>query len=231
MKDYRKHLEQVKALKRRHSHPLLHHLHKKFNISRKTLFYVKEYGPHANVPKTIVDEGIKILLLASVISSFGGLALENFKQAFVSFVPLVVLLPVLNDLIGDFGTLISAKFSVLLHEGVVGSQLWRNKSVVRLFYQTFYVALFAAVISSVLAILLSLFSNYFVSLDVVLKVMLITVLDVTALVALVFFTAIIAGKHFYDKGEDPNNFLIPITTSVADFGNMIFLTVMFLVLF
>jgi len=54
---------------------------------------------------------------------------------------------------------------------------------------------------------------------------------VLVLVAILFLTSITAGLYFYRKGEDPNNFLIPITTSIADFGNMIVLTVLVILVF
>jgi len=51
-----KQLEILRKIKRHKYHPLVHKLHRKHNISKKTLFYVKEYGPHTNVPKTIIKE-------------------------------------------------------------------------------------------------------------------------------------------------------------------------------
>ena len=46
-----------------------------------------------------------------------------------------------------------------------------------------------------------------------------------------FITAIVAGIYYYKKKEDPNNFLIPITTSVADLGNMVVLVALILLFF
>ena len=43
--------------------------------------------------------------------------------------------------------------------------------------------------------------------------------------------SIIAGLHFYRKGEDPNNFLIPITTSIADLSNMFILSILVVLFF
>ena len=119
MKNVRKHLEKLRKVKRSLYHPLIHKIHKKHKISKKTLFYVKEYGPHSNVPRTIIRESIRILLLASVISSFGGFALEDIKAIFIPIIPLVILLPTLNDMIGDYGTIVSCRFSTMLHEGKI----------------------------------------------------------------------------------------------------------------
>jgi len=217
------HLEQILKIKRHKHHPLLHQIHKEHKISRKTLFYVKEYGPHSNATKTIIKESIKILVFASVISSFGGIAIENIKTLFISIIPLVILLPTLNDIIGDYGTIISSRFSTMLHEGKAEKNPWKDKEVQELFLQIMIVAIILALISSSAALAISYFSNYAVTMQVIIKILTITLLDVAILVFILFIISIIAGIYFFKKGEDPNNFLIPITTSVADFGNMIIL--------
>jgi len=48
---------------------------------------------------------------------------------------------------------------------------------------------------------------------------------------ILFITSIVAGLHFYRKKEDPNNFLIPITTSIADFVNMALLSLLVVMFF
>jgi cation transporter-like permease len=59
----------------------------------------------------------------------------------------------------------------------------------------------------------------------------IAIVDVVAVVSILFVVAVVAGIHFYKKGEDPNNFLIPITTSIADFGNMLLLAALVMMFF
>jgi len=55
--------------------------------------------------------------------------------------------------------------------------------------------------------------------------------DVALLVIIMFISSVVLGLHYFNKKEDPNNFLIPIITSVADFGNMIILAVLVVLLF
>ena len=226
-----KHLHQLRSISRKKHHHLLHHLHKKHRFSKKTLFYVKEYGPHSHVARTIIKESVKILLFASIISSFGGLALEHIKALFISIVPLIILMPALNDMIGDYGTIISSKFSTLLYEGKVGNNWKTNKELKKMFWQIMTVAVTIASLSVIISLMISKFSNYELTTAIALKVLLIGLLDVIILVTILFLVAIVAGLYFYNKQEDPNNFLIPITTSVADFGNMILLAALVLILF
>lgn len=231
MKQLRKHLEKLRKVKRAKYHPLIHKLHKKHRISKKTLFYVKEYGPHSNVTKTIIKESIKILLLASIISSFGGLALESIKSTFITIIPLIILLPTLNDMIGDYGTIISSRFSAMLHENKIRERWWLNKEVRLLSVQIMVVAVITALLSAVISLILSSYSSYTANAAVAAKIILITLIDVVVLVIILFLTSVSAGLYFYRKKEDPNNLLIPITTSVADFGNMIILSLLVIAFF
>lgn len=73
-------LERVRKVRRHEHHPVLHHVHRKYGISRKTLFYMKEYGPRSHVAHVIVRESLKILIIASVISSIGGISLQFMED-------------------------------------------------------------------------------------------------------------------------------------------------------
>lgn len=231
MKRFAAHLEKLRKLRRHEYHPLIHHIHKKHKISKQTLFYVKEYGPHSHVPRTIIKESIKILLLASVISSFGGLALEHIKTVFISIIPLIILLPALNDMVGDYGTIISSRFSTMLHEGKIKNNWWKDKELRIMLAQVFIVAVAIVFFTTSVALIVSTFSNYSLNLLTVLKIFFITLVDVILIVSILFLTSIFAGLYFYRKKEDPNNFLIPITTSIADFMNMFIISGLVILLF
>ena len=49
---------------------------------------------------------------------------------------------------------------------------------------------------------------------------------VIILVAVIFSVSIIGGLGIYHKKEDPNNFLIPIATSVADLLNLVIFAIL-----
>lgn len=231
MNHIRKHLKKLQNIKRKSYHPLIHLIHKKHKISKKTLFYVKEYGPHTHVPRTIIKESVKILLFASIISSFGGLALEYIKELFISIIPLIILMPTLNGMIGGYGSIISSKFSTMLHEGKIKKDAYNNYELKKLFFEILSISMLTTLISIIVSFIISYFTGYNFNITSSLKIFFIVILDVLVLVMLLFFTSITAGIHFFKKKEDPNNFLIPITTSVADFGNMIILAILVIIFF
>ncbi len=231
MKHLRKALEKLRKIKRVSYHHLIHKIHRKHKLHKKTLFYIKEYGKHSNVPKTIIKESIKILLLASIISSLGGLALEHIKGNLVAIIPLIILLPALNDMIGDYGSIVSGKFSTMLYKGEVKNDVFKTLKLKKLFFQIIIIGLITAILSTILALFAAYFTNNQFSSLVILKVFFIAILDTLILVSLLFFTAVFAGLYYFRKKEDPNNFLIPITTAIADFGNMAILALLIVLIF
>ena len=223
-------LKKIILLKRKKRHPQTHKIHKKHKISKQTLFYIKEYGPKSNVSKTIIKESVRILLLASVISSLGGLALEQIRTLFLSIMPLLILLPALNNMIGNYGTILSSRFSTMLHEKQVKEKWWKTPELKKLFLQITILTFSAAIISSLIAIVITFFTEG-ISFLVSAKVFFIVLIDLILLANILFFITIYAGKYIYKKKLDPSNFLIPITTSIADFSNMIILTLLIILLF
>ncbi|MEK6886430.1 MAG: magnesium transporter [Nanoarchaeota archaeon] len=225
------HLHEVSRIERKKHHPLLHHLHKVHKFSKETLFYMKEYGPKSHAMKTILKESFLILVFASAISSFGGFALERIKTLFITITPLIIMLPALNDMIGDYGSIISSRFATMLYKGKVKKDWEKNLEIKKLYIQIIIISLLISSASAIISLIISGFSNYEVTLLTAGKLMFIVWLDVAVLVTLLFVVSIFAGLHVFKNHEDPNNFLIPIATSVADFGNMILLAVFVTILF
>ena len=113
------------------------------------------------------------------------------------------------------------------------SVTWQNPELKKLFLQITITAFLTAVISAGAALGIAAFSESgrtFTALFAA-KIFVITILDVMVLVALLFVTAIVAGLHYYKKKEDPNNFLIPLTTSIADVGNILIMVLLVVVFF
>ena len=226
-----KHLKKIISLKRKKIHLEVHKVHKKYKISKKTLFYIKEYGPKSNVPQTIIKESLKILLLASVISSLGGFALEQVRNAFLSIVPLLILLPTLNNMIGNYGVVISSRFATMLYEKKIKEKWWRTPKLRKLFFQITVLTVLSAIASSLIAVGITYFSPDGISLKIATKVLFIVLIDMVVITNVLFFIAIFSGIYLYRKKLDPDNFLIPLTTSVADFANMAILAILIVILF
>ncbi len=218
--------KKVTEISRREHHPVLHHVHRKYGISRKTLFYMKEYGPRSHVAHVIVRESLKILIFASIISSIGGIGMEAMSSKLVAIIPLIILLPALNDMVGDFGCIVSSKFTTMLYLGKVGGKWWKSRHLHRLFLVIAFTSFITSVFIGVAASVIAYWNGFSLTFEVFLKVLGIAVLSNFILVGAIFCVSIIGGLGIYRKNEDPNNFLIPIATSVADLLNLVIFAIL-----
>jgi mgtE-like transporter len=214
-------LEKVRKVRRHEHHPILHHVHRKYGISRKTLFYMKEYGPRSHVAHVIVKESLKILVMASIISSIGGISLQFMEDRLLTIIPLLILVPAMNNMVGDFGCIVSSKFTTLLYLGKVNQKWWKSRHLHRLFLVILMSSFIMSVFIGVAASVIGYWRGFSLSFEVFLKILSIAVLSNFILVGVIFAVSIIGGLAIYRKREDPNNFLIPIATSVADLLNLV----------
>jgi len=219
-------LQRVTKLRRHEHHPVLHHVHRKYGISRRTLFYMKEYGPRSHVAHVIIRESVKILIIASIISSIGGISLQSMGDKIYSIVPLLILVPAMNNMVGDFGCIVSSKFTTMLYLGKVGQKWWRSRHLHNLFFVILITSFIMSVFIGVAASVIAYWQGFSLSFEVFLKILTIAVFSNLILVAVVFCVSIIGGLGIYGKKEDPNNFLIPIATSVADLLNLVIFAVL-----
>ncbi len=196
-------------------------LHKKHNLHHRTMFYMKEYGPGKDVHVVIVKESLRILILTSVISTIGGLSLQTIESHLVTIIPFLILLPALNGMIGNYGAIISSRFTTGLYLGKITHRWWRSENLRDLFGDVIKIGIFSAIYISLLSLAISSFKGFAVTYPLIVKTVLISMITALILVAGIFLLSVVAGFYIYSKKEDPNNFLIPITTSIADLGSMI----------
>ena len=213
-------LQRVTKVRRHEHHPILHHVHRKYGISRKTLFYMKEYGPHSHIAHVIVRESLKILIIASIISSIGGIGMESITAQLLVVTPLLILMPAMNDMVGDFGCIVSSKFTNMLYLGKVNRKWWKSRHLHKLFLVILFTSFITSVFIGVAASIIAYWQGFSLTFDVFLKILSIAVMSNLIIVAIIFCISIIGGLGIYRKREDPNNFLIPIATSVADLLNL-----------
>lgn len=181
--------------------------------------------------RKIILESIKVLILASVLSTIGGIGVEALKSKIVFLLPMLVMLPALNDMIGDFGTIISSKFTTLLYLGKVKDKWWQSVELGKLFRVIAYVAIIAAIYIGVLSNIIASLRGFQLELLTTLKILTVAIMSTASLVLIIFAVAIIGGLMVYKRGSDPDNFLTPITTSIADLGSMILFALMIRFLF
>lgn len=180
----------------------------------------------------IMRESVKMLLLSSAISSIGGIGLEFIQQKLVFLLPLVILIPALNDMVGDFGIVFASRFTTELFIGKIKPEHWWKSGAVRhLIFCIGSVALIIAVYLAIISYALAVFRGFEFLPALFLKLLL-TSLIATVVIVLVLFAVVIAfGINVFRKNHDPDNYLIPLATALADLGSMAILSLMIALFF
>ena len=222
--------KRIMKIPRRQHHGILHHIHKKHKISKETLFYMKEYGPKSNLIGEILKDSIPVLLLSAIIALVAGLYMRSLLARWEFLIPLLIMIPALNDMIGALGSTVSARFTTGLFLGKIKGAIQKSGFVKTLLIEKFKVAIASVVYLSLLALAFSAIYGFQLDLMISLKIILIGLLSSVIIVGVVFLISVVAGVEIFKKGEDPNNFLIPMSTSIADLIALVIVTALALLL-
>ncbi len=172
----------------------------------------------------IIKESTAIIIFASLISTLGGIGLEALFDKNIVLLPIIILIPALNDLIGSFGTIIASRFTTMLFKKEVHEKnWWHQPKLYHLFFLPIGIAVFASVYVALLAYGISMIQGFPFDKIMIQKIIFIAMIITITLVSILFFVSIIGGFYVYKKKHDPDNYLIPLTTAIGDFGSMMLL--------
>lgn len=207
-------------LRRYEHHPIIHRIHKSHQISRKTLFYMKEYGRNSHVASVILKESMPAMVIALVVGVFGGLSLQAIQSNFIVFLPLIILLPALNDMIGDYSMIMVSRLSTLVFTRNI-KNWWISDDIRKIIRTIFFVAFLSAIYIGAVSSLLAYLKGFTLTLVSVIKVIQVSLLTTLAMVCIVVIISAFGVFYVYRRKEDPNNLVMPIMTSVADLGTIL----------
>jgi len=180
----------------------------------------------------IIKESVGILLLASLLSTLGGFGIESVRNNLFLLLPLLILMPALNDMTGDYGGIIASRFTTMLAlKHIKEKAWWKSHLLHRLFGEVFIIGTLSAVYITVLAGFIAAFKGFPMDWSVFQRVLLIALSTTWLLICVLFVICVLGGFYVYKRKHNPDNYLIPIATSVADLGAMFILTLLVRVLF
>ena len=171
--------------------------------------------------RRILKESFMILVLASILSSIGGIGLEKVQEKVFSILPLLILLPALNGMVGNFGIIFSSRYTTLHYQKKLGKEKFMNKAMKKHLILVLLISVICAFYISTLSFAVSFMKGFKIEPMIYIKVLIITILSALILVFIISAMTIVAGNYSIRKKEDPDNILIPLTTSIADLGSML----------
>jgi len=151
--------------------------------------------------------------------------LLSSNEALLYTVPILLLvLPALNSLIGDISTVLVSRLTTHLYIGSLQPKVQNSERL----KEDFYGLLITLLLSLGALIFLGYLSSVFSGIEIVnpLLITLIVCTTVLLIFAMMFLLSFVSAIALFKRGMDPNNFLIPLITSLIDF-----LTPLFLIIF
>jgi len=165
--------------------------------------------------KKIVKESIVVVIISSVMGLFSGTVLSNNEIILSSFPIILLVLPSLNSLIGDMSTVLVSRLTSHLYIGTIPAKIQSSDRL----KQDFYGLLITILLSLIALICLGYILGSVIGIEIVNPLLIISIISITVLILFGFmFVFLFMGSILiFRKGKDPNNFLIPMITSLADF--------------
>ena len=167
--------------------------------------------------KKILKESVLVVMISSIIGLISGTFLSVNKEILYSFPIILLILPSLNSLIGDISTVLTSRLSSHLYLGNLSPKI--QKSNVIEVRKDFYGLLITILLSLVALIIIGYAVGFATGIQIINPLLIIAVIMLTILIlfGIIFILLFTSSIFLFRRGKDPNNFLIPLTTSLLDF--------------
>lgn len=165
--------------------------------------------------KKICKESIIIVILSSIIGIFSGSILSTSQEILYSFPIILLILPALNSLTGDIATVLVSRLTTHLYIGIIPPKIQKSKRLT----SDFIGLLLTLILSLIALIIIGYTLGFLTGIQIVNPFLIIMIITISILILfmLMFILLFISSIVIFKRGKDPNNFLIPLTTSLADF--------------
>jgi mgtE-like transporter len=165
--------------------------------------------------KTILKESVPGLILATAIALGAGLILSINKE-FISIIPgILIIIPSFNQMNGAISSVLSCRLSSALHLGLIRPKLHKTKTLTRNIISTYVIALVSFSVFGVIAWLFNTSLSISTLTIVVFPVIVLLAGLITTIVLSIL--SILFSYLSYSRGIDPDNWVIPLLTSMGDF--------------
>lgn len=181
--------------------------------------------------KQIFKESIGVLLFATILSLVAGLFLRGITDNLMMITPLIILLPALNGMVGNYGIIMVSKFTTALYENKVNAIVFNTKFVKHLFKEILPIAILTAIYIAILATYIAYLKGFIFTIGTLWKIIAITLATTITLVLFEFVLSVIGGVYVYHKKMNPDDVLIPIITSIADLASIGIFSLLVILLF
>ncbi len=144
---------------------------------------------------------------ASCISLIGGVGLEAVEEKLLPLIPLIIALPALNTMVGDYAAIIAA------HATDPAERVTTKKKLAHAISKAIWVNIVGLI---VLSLFLAWQRDYLFTSGFIIKFVLFITISMVAVIALMFGLTALLDKLLERNKLNPDDILIPIVTSITD---------------
>jgi mgtE-like transporter len=165
--------------------------------------------------KTIVIQGLSILLLCALIGLSAGFVLKEMEEYIRVLPGLLVMVPPLLDLRGNINGALTSRLGTALHTGVIRPRLMMTAELKANVVSSLILSFVAAITVGVLSYSMCALTGV----ETVGAVKLVAIATIAGIIsgAVMSALAVLVAIQAYARGVDPDNVSSPIMTAVGDF--------------
>lgn len=173
------------------------------------------YGLYTNkYVKTILKQSTPTLILCSFLGIFAGTVLDSFASTLLNNPTILTLVPLFSGESGNLVSILGARLSSALHAGLIEAEFKFNEAVRNNFIIIILLCLIVYPFIAILADITSMLLN--IEAFSILHLILISLISGLVLIPIMIIIVFVIGIYSFKKGLDPDNVIIPISTSLTD---------------
>ncbi|OWT33440.1 divalent cation transporter [Methanobrevibacter sp. 87.7] len=192
------------------------------------IMFVYEVSRNKDI-KRILIESTPTLLLCSFLGIYAGTVLDSFESTLLTNPTILTLVPLLSGESGNLVSILGARLSSSLHSGLIEPEFkFTNTTIVNLLIILSLAVIvypFIAIISDLSSVIMGIQTFGLIQLILISVLAGLTLIPIMMMI--VFGICILSYKH----GFDPDNIVIPISTSITDaFSNTLLIAYSLLII-
>jgi len=171
--------------------------------------------------KHIIKESIPVLIISILITICAGIILNSSEHLLTAIPGIIIMVPAFINMSGSLMSVLASRLSSALHMGTIHPKLHRTKTLDRNIIAMVIISLVSFLFLGLVGgVLMSLFG--LANANILLIAFMIFIAGIITSLLLMSFT-IIMSYYLFKKGDDPDNWVIPILTSGSDLIGIILL--------
>ena len=169
--------------------------------------------------KSIIRESSPLIALMMFIEIGGGSVLQSMSDVFYALPALLALVPMINAIGGNAGSIIGSRLASGLHLGIIEPSI-KDREVMDNILMTGILGVSSKLISSAFLFITLPLIGIAIGMNIWVWFS-ITLIASSIVLSCVLPAAVIASIFAFSKGKSPDDFTIPIVSTVGDFTGIL----------